>query len=153
MSEAIELRTNEAPAALIAQHLRECDRQFVPPLSERVDLGAYADKLAARAERVEAWSGGSLVGLVAAYLDGDAGQRAFVTSVSVLPRWQGRGIAARLLAQCAARAAQRGCRRVELEVHPANERALALYARAGFTLQHSGAACAVLRLDLERSMP
>jgi len=152
MSAPVDYRANEASAAVLAEHLRRCDAAFVPPLSGRVDIGAYARKLAARAERFEAWSGGTLVGLVAVYPGDPAQPRAFVTNVSVLPQWQRLGIAGRLMTVCVAQAAAQGCRCVELEVDRANQSAMALYSHLGFApMACAGAGVsAAMRLDIER---
>ena len=97
MSAAIEYRLNMASAAQIAEHLLRCDADFVPPLSGRVEIRDYAQKIASKATRFEAWSGGTLVGLVAAYCNDRDKRIAFITSVSVLREWTGKGIAARLM--------------------------------------------------------
>jgi len=150
MSAPVDYRANEASAAVLAEHLRRCDAAFVPSLSGRVDISAYARKLAARAERFEAWSGGTLVGLVAVYPGDSAQPRAFVTNVSVLPQWQRQGIAGRLMTACVAQAAAQGCRCVELEVDRANRSAMALYGRLGFAPMAGAGVSAVMRLDIER---
>jgi hypothetical protein len=67
MNEAVEYLSNNASEAQIAGHLSRCDADFVPSLSGRVDINDYAKKIVNKAMRFEAWSGGELVGLVAAY--------------------------------------------------------------------------------------
>ena len=80
MTGPVDLRMNVANALEIANFLRQCDQQFVPPLSSRVEIADYSSKIALSGERFEAWSGPSLVGLVAAYCN-DAGRReAFIMS-------------------------------------------------------------------------
>ncbi len=78
-------------------HLLRCDASFTPPLSSRVDLAAYAEKLVARARRWEAWAEGDLVGLVAVYADASVGGTGFVSNVSVDPPRRGTGVARQLL--------------------------------------------------------
>ena len=134
---ALQIDRNRAEVAQVAAHLAGCDAQFIPPLSARVDLGAYAERIVRHAERFEAWSGQQLTGLVAAYCNDEQRRRAFITSVSVLPAWQGHGIAARLLSECVQFARSAGFESIELEVHAANDAALGLYRKHGF----SGATC------------
>lgn len=122
---------NRATAQQLAAHLQACDADFLPPLGTRVDIAAYAAKIATHAERHEAWADGELAGLVAVYCNDPAGRTAFITSVSVLPRWRGRGIGARLLEGCLQDLAGRGFARAELEVQ-AGSPAAALYGRLGF---------------------
>ena len=128
----VEFSEDTADSALICAHLEACDASFIPHLSDRVDLADYAAKLAAKARRFEAWDQGELVGLVAAYCNGVDRQRAFVTSVSVLPQAQGRGIASQLVMRCISATRNAGFAKLELEVDSANERAVALYAKHGF---------------------
>lgn len=121
-----------ATAAQIADLLRACDAGFVPPLSARVDIDAYAAKLAAQARLVEAWDGDALAGLVALYCNDHATGVAHISNVSVAPAHARRGIAARLLGEALAIARAAGMRRAQLNVHDANAAALALYRNHGF---------------------
>ena len=95
MSVAVEYLTNKASVAEIADHLLRCDTDFVPPLVGRVEITDYAKKIANMAMRFEAWAGGTLIGLVAAYCNHQESRIAYITSVSVLRAWMGKGIAAR----------------------------------------------------------
>ena len=84
MQAAVDYLSNKASEAEIAEHLSRCDADFVPPLSGRVEINDYAKKIASKATRFEAWSGGTLVGLVAAYCNDQEKHIAYITSVSVL---------------------------------------------------------------------
>ena len=88
MNPLVHIHRNRASAAEIDAHLRACDDSFAPALSRRVDIDAYASKIAARAERFEAWANDRLVGLLAAYCNDPERRVAFVTSVSVMHRWR-----------------------------------------------------------------
>jgi ribosomal protein S18 acetylase RimI-like enzyme len=130
MTSALRHTVNTSAEADIFGHLAACDEAFVPPLRERVDLAAYAQKLAQRALRVEAWKGKRLVGLVAAYLDADR-TTCFVSNVSVLPAFSRHGIARGLLERLVAQTDRCDLR---LEVSRRNTAALALYDRLGFVV-------------------
>ena len=145
---AVEWRVNTANAGLIAAHLRACDGAFVPPLSPRVNIETYAQKLADRSERFEAWSDGVLVGLLAVYCNDIDGRVAYITSVSVLPVWQGHGIASRLIARCVENAAALGHTAIELEVGTCNQAAAHLYEKHGFLPVLASAQTTTLRLAL-----
>jgi len=121
-----------ASAEQVAQLLRACDAGFVPPLSARVDIDAYAAKLAAQATLVEAWDGDVLAGLVAIYCNNHDTGIAYVSNVSVAPAHTRRGIAGRLLREALARARAAGMHGAALAVHGANAAALALYRQHGF---------------------
>lgn len=132
MSVAVEYLTNSASEAQIAEHLLCCDADFVPTLSERVEIRDYAQKIASKATRFEAWSNGTLVGLVAAYCNDPETRIAHITSVSVTMVWTGKGIAARLINQCVEHAKAAGMRQIGLEVAADNMPAIKLYEKSGF---------------------
>jgi GNAT superfamily N-acetyltransferase len=137
MSAAVEYSTNKATAAQIAAHLSDGDADFVPPLSSRIEIGSYANKICNNAVRFEAWSGGMLIGLVAAYCNDNEARIAYITSVSVLKKWTGKGIAASLLKQCVAHANASGMRLIRLEVSENNAPAIRLYEKMGFVADRS----------------
>lgn len=55
-----------------------------------------------------------------------------IHDLAVLPDYRGRGVGHALLAEVERRARERGCCRITLEVHDANEGAKRLYAETGF---------------------
>lgn len=132
MNLAPEFRQNRAAATQIAAHLWACDAVFVPLLSKRVDIDGYARKIAYKAQRFEAWANDELLGLVAAYCNDSKKGTAFVTSVSVLPQCQGRGIASELIARCIDHVRGLDFQRIELEVSDQNHNAVSLYKRHRF---------------------
>ena len=132
MSVAVEYQVNKASEAEIADHLRCCDANFVPILSQRVDLLSYAQKIANKATRFEAWANHILVGLVAGYCNDQETHVGYITSVSVMTDWTGSGIAAKLIDQCVAHAKITGMQLIVLEVAPDNVPAIKLYEKSGF---------------------
>ncbi len=149
MSRAVEYLSNKASEAEIAGHLSRCDADFVPPLSARVEIKDYAKRIAGKAARFEAWSDGALVGLVAAYCNDQEKRIAYITSVSVLKEWTGRGIAARLVGQCIEHARVSGMRRISLEVAAANSPAIKLYEKSGFIADNANASFIGMNLYLK----
>jgi len=149
MSGAVEFRVGSASEAEIGQHLRACEKDFQPPLASRVRIDEYAGKIAARATCFEAWEGGRLVGMVAAYFNDPQGEGAYVTSVSVLRSHAGRGIARDLMERCVRHARALKCRRIRLEVGTDNEAALRLYGRQGFLPEGVAAPLVMMGLRLD----
>jgi len=131
-SQSIRYKRNLSSASEIVAHLQRCDDDFVPPLSTTVGIDAYAHKLAANAERFEAWVDDTLVGLVATYCNDHDRNSAFITNVSVLPQAQGRGVAVKLMQACIGHVREIGFNQLSLEVNDANEAAAALYRKLGF---------------------
>lgn len=132
MNESIEYRLNKASETQIAELLRVCDADFVPPLSGRVRINDYAQKIATKALRFEAWSEERLVGLVAAYCDDQEKRIAYITSVSVRREWIGKGIASQLMSRCIEHAKTSRMRQINLEVAHSNTSAIKLYEKNGF---------------------
>ena len=132
MSGPIACSLNQATEAAIAEHLNRCDADFVSKLGERVNIGSYAHKIAVNATRFEAWVDGELIGLVAAYCNDRACRIGYITSVSVLRAWQGRGVAMHLLEQCIERLKELGFERIELAVDSGNAGATKLYEKKSF---------------------
>lgn len=149
MSAAVEFSLNAASAAQITRHLLGCEADFVPPLSGRVEIDDYARKIARNATRFEAWSGGTLVGLVAAYCNDQEKRVAYITSVSVLRAWVGKGVAAQLLGQCVENAKSSGMRQICLEVARANAPAIKLYEKSGFVARKANASVITMGQYLE----
>ena len=149
MTIAVEYLMNTAAAADIAEHLLRCDGEFVAILTSRVRLLVYAKKVAAKATTFEAWSGGKLVGLVAAYCNNHENTIAYITNVSVLKEWNGYGIAKRLLKQCIDHANASGMHRISLEVASDNSAAIQLYEKNGFAVAEANATSVGMNLYLK----
>lgn len=144
----VEYRLNVATSDEIAEHLRKSDAYFVPPLSERVEISHYANKIASKASRFEAWSAGTLIGLVAAYNNDHESRIAHITSVSVIREWMGKGIASRLVAQCIEHVKASGMRLISLEVARDNAPAIKLYEKYGFIANDAKSPMARMELHL-----
>jgi ribosomal protein S18 acetylase RimI-like enzyme len=148
MRTEVEYVSNKASEVEIADHLTHCDADFVPPLSDRVEIAAYAKKIADHAMRFEAWSGNTLVGLVAAYCNDHEKRAAYITSVSVLKGWTGKGIATGLVNQCVEYAKVLGMRQISLDLAGDNTPAFRLYEHIGFVARATGASV-TMNLDLK----
>jgi len=132
MTGTIEFTVNLASEEEIFRHIEDCDARFLPVLSGRVNLSDYAARIRSRAIRVEAWTGDLLVGLLAVYCNDQQNRLAYITSVSVLDQWTGKGIASRLLKDAIKQARQVGMRRIRLEVGRDNQTAIRLYKKFDF---------------------
>ena len=129
----IEFREGTASEEEVQAHLEECDTQFSPNLSLKVNIGEYSRKIKAQARTFEAWSGKELVGLVAAYMNDLGTRTGFITSVSVAKEFTGRGIASTLLDHCLNRSRQEGMEAVRLKVSLESREAIQLYEDLGFS--------------------
>jgi ribosomal protein S18 acetylase RimI-like enzyme len=120
----------------IMAHLKECNCNFIPPLTERANIERYSRKIFENSITFEAWRGNLLIGLLAVYLNKDFDRSAFITNVSVLKDFMGLGIASTLLSKCIEYAVEEGYREIKLEVHKDNSRAIGLYRRFNFIIDN-----------------
>jgi ribosomal protein S18 acetylase RimI-like enzyme len=123
---------NKATEQELLIHLQECNEDFVPPLDHKVDLADYAGKIFRHAINFEAWDGGHLCGLIAAYLNDPKRETGFITNVSVTRDQKGKGLASVLLSQCIVYARQHGFAQILLEVSTNNVAAIKLYEKFNF---------------------
>lgn len=147
MRRSLRFELDKAGEAQIAAHLCACDAAFVPPLTGRVDIAEYARKIAGKALRFEAWADSELVGLVAAYCNVPDKRTAFITSVSVLPAWQGMSIASQLMERCITHVGGLSFARIELEVSGGNAAAITLYEKHGFSTDGSSGQSTIMTLN------
>lgn len=149
MNSSIILRSNEASKAEIAAHLFRCDADFMPPLSNRIDVDAYAAKIVSNAIRLEAWNGGNLIGLVAIYCNDKKNFLAYITNVSVQREWAGKGVGNRLTQKVIELAKKSGAKKICLEVECGNTRAIGLYKKYGFTSEKGIGSNIHMKLELD----
>lgn len=155
MKNMVDYLLNKATALEISRHLSSCDEVFVQALSERVDIREYSHKIYDKAIRFEAWADDALVGLVAAYCNDQTKQMAYITSVSVLKNWQGKGIAAQLTRRCIEHARMLGMHCISLEVARGNASAIGLYEKYGFVIADADDSFLTMNLffDAGKAMP
>ena len=134
MIDLIVYKTNNASVSEILNFLIQCDEDFIPPLSSRVTLNHYADKIAQKSKRFEAWHEDQLIGLVAMYCNDSENSKAFITNVSVQSAFARRGVAKKLLQQCIEHAKLNEIQQICLEVGSDNLSARRLYDRLGFNV-------------------
>lgn len=149
MSVAVKYFVNKASEAEIADHLRCCDADFVPTLSNRVKILDYAQKIASKAARFEAWADDTLVGLVAAYCNDRETRVSHITSVSVVKLWTGKGVAASLINNCVMYAKNAGMLQIVLEVATDNMPAIKLYRKNGFGAGKTSERFVLMKLNLK----
>lgn len=128
----LSFSTDRGTAQQLVRHLQLCDASFCPPLSSRINLRDYAEKLSENATQFEAWSENELVGLVAMYCNDQNRVAAFISNVSVIPAFTGQGIANQLMVACIERARGLDFSSISLEVSPRSRGALHLYEKLGF---------------------
>ena len=125
---------NQSTTLDIYRHLKACDEDFFIRLSARVDLQSYAEKLELHSCRVEVWNQNVLIGLAASYAD-EGKSRAFLSSLSVLRDFRGRGIGASLIQATKNMLGERKVQEIALEVAHQDGAAQNFYRSQGFETQ------------------
>lgn len=123
---------NAALASDIERHLGRCDALFIPPLSLRVHLLTYAQKIREHAVTFEAWAGSDLVGLVAAYFNDRALGEGFITNVSVETAWRHLKVGTKLMERAIEWGRVHDYPTIRLEVQSGNSAAIGYYEAFGF---------------------
>lgn len=144
----INYKIKTATTKDIFVHLSECNQDFIPPLTDRVNIEEYSRKLFEKSETFEAWDEHSLVGLLAAYFNDSSGYSAFITSVSVLKGFIYRGIASDLLKMCVEFANKKSFKEIRLEVNKKNIKAIGLYRKFGFSIYEPNNDILKMKLEL-----
>jgi len=126
----IVYKVNTASEENILRHLNHCNNQFVPALSTRVLLDAYAKKLADYAILFEAWADEKLIGMVAMYLNDH--NHGYITNVSVYIEYGGKGVAKQIFANFVEYIEANNIFEIKLEVSAKNITAINLYKKFGF---------------------
>jgi [ribosomal protein S18]-alanine N-acetyltransferase len=118
-------------APMRRRHLRGVLRIEAQNNRKGWSLGLFMSELSQTEARIYlvATVDGMVVGYAGALF---AGSDAHVTTVSVDPAWQGRGIGTRLMLVLARRAVGREAEALTLEVRASNRAAMGLYRRFGF---------------------
>jgi len=129
---SIKFRTKTASEHEILNHLFECNNSFIPPLSNKVDLLSYSKKIVEKAITFEVWHEDKLAGLIAAYFNDTEKRAGYITNVSILPEFTGRGIGSELLLYCINFAVKEDYYEISLEVNKLNLRAISLYKKHNF---------------------
>lgn len=142
-------KINKARQADIVLHLKSCE--FDPPLETRINIEKYAEKICNNAIRLEYWDElEGLVGLVAMYINSSDNPFAYITNVSILDNWRGKGIASHLLSSAISYASSVPVLNIDLEVFLDNRPAISLYRKFGFTVLSDKDDLLVMRLHVKK---
>lgn len=128
----LENKINTAGKSEIFCHLKKCSDSFIPRLDESVNISDYSSKIFEKATLFECWDGEVLVGLVAAYFNDYDNKFSYITNVSVLKEYFGKGIASNLLKNCIDYGSKNNFSKIILEVEKSNTSAINLYKKFNF---------------------
>ena len=121
---------------MLEEFLKEVDHDFPVPLSEKVDLSLYAQKLLKNATLCAEIKDRKVIGLVAGYTENLPGKTAYIALVGVLRQERGRRIAQRLVLRFAEICREKKIAGVHLYTSDRNTAAKRMYETLGFTRLH-----------------
>lgn len=113
----------------IYEFLVSVDWNMIPRLSDRVDIGKYAMKLAQRADNLFVVKENQDVASCSIYCDEET---AFISSIAVRADFLHQHIGTQMMDAVKGHARARGCKRIRLEVDRSNAAAVRFYLRCGF---------------------
>lgn len=149
---SIEYKTNTASQIQIQNILQNCDKFFIPKLSEKVNINEYAKKIFDHAIRFEAWDVDTLIAIIAMYINKEDENKTFgyITNVCVVNGYNNKGIASNLLTNCIEYATQDNLFFIELEVDKNNSSAINLYSKFKFLVKREENFSKFMSLELKR---
>ncbi len=148
MNPKINYKIRSAKLKDIIQHLNICSKNFLPPLNEKIDIPEYAKKIFKHAVTFEAWSSDVLAGLVAVYYNDSEKNIGFITNVSTVNEYSGKGIASELIRMSLNFGMQEGFNEILLEVAKDNLSAIKLYKKFMFSEEHIKGENLILKYQL-----
>ena len=120
--------------AEILKYFKSNSRVFFEPLDNRVNIDEYARKLAKFSTQFWLYDEGSLVGFMAAYLNDTSSKIAYISTISVIKSYQGKGGGKLLINNLIQLAARKKFYKIRLEVAANNSKAIRFYRKQGFYL-------------------
>ncbi len=148
IKEGIEFKIKTVSEEKVYTHLNECSNDFIPPLSERVNIKEYARKIVDKSITFEAWKDTILVGLIAIYFDKNTDSSPFITNVSILKKFVNFGIASDLLINCIEYAKNKKYKQIILEVNQHNIPAINFYKKFNFRFDDKRGDSLVMKLQI-----
>lgn len=145
---AINYTIKTADLNSVLTHLVKCNDNFIPRLSEKLDIPAYSKKIVENSVTFEAWKNDELVGLIAAYFNDTNTYSGFITNVSTIKEYSGKGIASQLMKMCFNYAGENGFGQIFLEVFHQNSSAIQLYKKYNFIQTATKGDLIIMRTDV-----
>ena len=116
------------------KYVKEVEGDFPIPLSERVDLEEYADKLYYDSTLICEEENSEIIGFVAGYINETESMQAYVSILSVHKNARGKGLARKLMTQFVEECRKKNFRKVSLHSNVSNTIAYELWLKLGFVV-------------------
>ena len=130
----IKFSTNPLKVIELFNFLKQCDKQFIPQLSYRVDLLEYTQKLILKSTIIHAHFNNKIIGLIAFYANKPELHYAYISLICVLQQYEGQKVGKKLIEKCILRIKAKGFKLLNLEVNSENSHAIEFYLKKGFKI-------------------
>ena len=114
--------------------LQKVDSLFPINLSDKTDLNILAEKFISLGTVFYVYDNNDIVGLIAGYNNDDVNHCAYISVLAVLPNYQGKGYASKLISDFTNDCINKNIKRIELFTHKSNENAIKMYKKNGFVI-------------------
>jgi len=112
--------------------LNYLDSFYIPPVSSLVDIDFYCDKILNNAIIIIAIVDNKDIGFIATYFNDINNKKAFITSIGIDKKYQGKKIGLKLIQNIFDIAKKINFNKIELEVNVSNAKAIKFYNTVGF---------------------
>jgi len=129
-------------------HLLDCDKFFIPKLSEKVNISEYSEKIFNKAINFEAWDNERLIGLVSMYINEEDTSFGYITNISIINEYKNWGIASNLLKKWIKYSKDINLNWISLKVDTKNVSAVNLYNKFNFMEEKHKNSSSFLKLEL-----
>lgn len=114
--------------------LQEVDSLFPIKLSDKTDLKEFCLKLLSVGKVFYILEDKKIVALLAGYNNDVVNSKAYISVLAVLPQYQGKGYASKLILDFTNDCINKKIKKIELFTHKSNENAIKVYKKNGFVI-------------------
>lgn len=118
----------------ICDFLEKVDKLLPVPLSERVDLLEYAKKIITNGKALVIRNDEMIIAGTFFYCNDAMEKNAYLTLLSTLPAFEGKGCAQALMLEMENECRRNGMQRIHLDTELTNKRAISLYSKNGYQI-------------------
>jgi ribosomal protein S18 acetylase RimI-like enzyme len=132
----IEISNSKKSKEKIFKYLKSNSSVFVPPLSGRVDLNTFTEKITKYARQTWIYDNeqNEIAGFMACYFNDPKKEIAYITSISIVEKYQAKGLGIMLINDSIDFAKKNNFRKIQLEVSKINTNAIGFYRKQQFNI-------------------
>lgn len=131
----IELVQKKYSSNKIEKYLKNNANIFVPSLSSRVNINLFSKKIFKNATQFWVFNKKEIIGFAAVYLNDKICNKAYITSISLIDSYQGKGIGEKILCEIFNYSRDKNFKTISLEVNKQNIKAKFFYFKMGFKIE------------------